>query len=190
MRFLNGEPLEITLALIKPDAVEDCRTGMIIHDIENFGDYMIGDVLATTWSPEFAAEFYREHKDRSFFTDLITFMSSGRLYMLTLVGPNAVRNWRNQMGATDPMKAAANSIREMYSRKDGIIMHNAVHGSDSIESAARECNLIRTALRAPSRVRVDGTPMQAPFFGEEAYRLIDRYKGLKWDGNKAKLVST
>lgn len=184
MHFLTGASLELTFALIKPDAVRNNDAGQILSKMED-GPYFVADVVSTTWSPQFAMDFYAEHRDKPFFPSLVKFMCSGRLYMVTLVGPNAVADWRARMGATDPEKAEVGTIRSMYGSHDGILMHNAVHGSDSIESAGREVRLVSSNLHRPSR----GSIMpRFPDFGEEAYALIEKYKNMKWDNIQERLV--
>jgi nucleoside-diphosphate kinase len=166
LHFLNGGRLEYTLALIKPDAVKANHVGAIIHMIED--SFIIGDMLSSRWDPADVAEFYGEHAGKQFYWDLVKFMSSERIIALTLIAPNAVEKWRQMMGPTDPKSAKEPTIRARFSAMDGIMMHNAVHGSDSDVSANREVNFVRSTLRV------------APRFGEEAYRLIEKYKGLAW----------
>lgn len=160
--------IETTLALIKPDAVQNRHAGMILHQMENH--FAVCDVNCAIWSRSLVAQFYLEHKDRPFFGDLIEFMTMDRIYAVTLVGPNAVGRWRALMGATDPKKADADTIRGIYGSKIGPIMHNAVHGSDSQKRAFEEIDIVRKATRVSKSVRY--TTMSA--FGDVAQQ-VSRY---------------
>ncbi len=182
MHFLTGEMLEYTVALIKPDAVKAGHAGKIISEME--GQFFVADVLCATWPTSFAEDFYVAHRNKGFYYKLVNFMCSGRLYMVTLVAPDAVGKWRAMMGATDPLEASDLSIRGRYAAKDGVIMHNAVHGSDTIESAGREIKLVRSRLF--TKASLGGAGVQCPQFGEEAYSLVEKYKNLVWtpDGLK------
>lgn len=157
--------LEYTVALIKPDAVRAGVAGKIISEMEK--QFIVADVLCAKWPRQFAEDFYVAHRNKGFYWKLVQFMCSDRLYMITLVAPDATRKWREMMGATNPLEASEDSIRGMYSAKDGVIMHNAVHGSDDIESAARELKFINKSFY--------GT------FGEEAYAAIERHKNKEWN---------
>jgi len=172
--FLTGGRLEYTFALIKPDAIQARKAGAIIHQIED--NFLIGDMLCSRWDPADVSEFYGEHAGKAFYWDLVKFMSSERMIALTMVAPDAVNKWRSLMGPTDPMKASSGTIRGLFAAKDGVMMHNAVHGSDSDESARREVNFVRSTLRV------------APRFGEEAYRLIEKYKNQKWTAEGLRAV--
>lgn len=180
MHFLTGAPLEYTVAIIKPDAVRAGYMGNIITMMEV--NFFVADIYCTTWPRAFAERFYEEHQGKPYYNALATFMSSGRLAMITLVSPDAVGKWRAMMGATDPAKASELSVRGRYGAHDGVVMHNAVHGSDSIESAAKEGNLIRTYLTMRSTLTQNmlREPSQVPQFGEEAFNLIEKYKNLVW----------
>jgi nucleoside-diphosphate kinase len=126
--------MERTLALIKPDAVEDQFTGAIIACIEDAGFDIIGlKKLQLTVGQ--AEDFYAVHKDRSFFNELVEFMTSGPIIAMVLEKENAVDDWREFMGATDPEKAEEGTIRREFGRSIG---ENATHGSDSIENATNE----------------------------------------------------
>ena len=133
---------EFTVVIIKPDAVASKFDGYVLKWIVDSG-LSISNIIMTTWSEDMASAFYSEHKGKPFFDDLVKFMSSGPLYCLTLTGEDAIAKWRQLCGATDPKKAEALTIRGLYGSKTGPMMHNAVHGSDSPESAARESELIR-----------------------------------------------
>lgn len=137
--------IETTLALIKPDAVQNRHVGAILQQMENH--FVVCDVLCSIWSRTLVAQFYAEHKDRPFFNDLLDFMSMDRIYAITLVGPDVVSRWRRLAGTTNPRHADAGTIRGMYGSKVGPIMYNAVHGSDSQERAFEEIEIVRVATR-------------------------------------------
>lgn len=130
--------MEYTLAIIKPDAVAAGNVGNIISMIEKNGFHIEAMGMAQL-DREHAEEFYAEHKARPFFGELVEFMISGPIVVLALGKVNAVEEWRKLMGATDPEKAEAGTIRKLYGKslKEG----NATHGSDSRESAQRELAL-------------------------------------------------
>ncbi len=130
----EAQQSERTLALIKPNAVKAHHIGEIIALYEK-GGLKISALKMTLLSKQQAANFYHVHADRPFFQPLIQFMSSGPIVAIVLEGPNAVSRNREIMGATDPNKAAPGTIRAQF----GIsITENAVHGSDSLESAEQE----------------------------------------------------
>jgi nucleoside-diphosphate kinase len=122
--------------MIKPDAVENGHAGAIIDDIIKAG-FRIVALKYTKLSPELAGKFYEIHKARPFYNDLVSYMSSGPIYAAILEKDNAVEQFRNLIGATDPAKAAEGTIRRKYAKS---IEANAVHGSDSDENAAIEGN--------------------------------------------------
>lgn len=128
---------EITFALIKPDAVSAGNTGKIIDMIEKNG-FTIMALFKGMIDEEMASEFYAVHKDRPFFKDLITYITSGPVIAMALEKENAVAAWRELMGATDPLKAADGTVRKLYGTS---ISANAVHGSDSPENAEIELEL-------------------------------------------------
>jgi len=123
-----------TLGIIKPDAVEKSHIGEILDRIEKNGLCIIAMKMKTLSQAE-AAEFYDIHKERPFFNDLVSFMSSGPVVIMALEGVDAVHRYRQIMGATNPQNAAPGTIRADFAES---IDHNAVHGSDSTETAARE----------------------------------------------------
>lgn len=133
--------MEYTLAVIKPDAVRHHYMGAILTGMDD--DFQIHSLSYRTWMPLFARQFYAEHSGQIFFEDLVKFMCSGPSCAVVLTGPDAVQRWRQAMGATDPAKANPLSIRGRYGSLEGPIMWNAVHGSDSVESAGREIRLCR-----------------------------------------------
>ena len=125
---------ERTFSIIKPNAVEKNVIGEIITRFEQKG-LRVAAAKFTRLSREKAEGFYIEHKDRPFFSGLVHFMTSGPVLLLCLEGENAVLANREIMGATDPAKAAAGTIRKDFADN---IEANAVHGSDSLKSAERE----------------------------------------------------
>ena len=126
--------VERTLSIIKPDAVANNHIGAIISRFEKAGLNILAAKMMQL-DADTAGGFYAEHKDRGFFKDLVSFMTSGPILVLVLSGENAVTVNRDLMGATDPQKAAAGTIRADFAKS---IDENAVHGSDSEVSAARE----------------------------------------------------
>ncbi|MBM4137959.1 MAG: nucleoside-diphosphate kinase [Nitrospira sp.] len=125
---------ERTLAIIKPDAVKKHAIGDIINRYERAGLTPVA-MKAMQMSKPVAEGFYAVHKARPFFDSLCTFMSSGPAVVLVLQGEDAIKKNRELMGATDPAKADAGSIRKAHGTN---IEFNAVHGSDSSETAAFE----------------------------------------------------
>jgi nucleoside-diphosphate kinase len=126
--------IERTLSIIKPDAVAKNVIGEIYSRFEKAGLQVVaGKMMHLT--QEQAEGFYAEHKERPFFGDLVSFMTSGPVMVQVLQGENAVLTHRDLMGATNPADAAAGTIRADFAQS---IDENAVHGSDSVDSAARE----------------------------------------------------
>lgn len=126
--------IEKTFSIIKPNAVKKNAIGDIIATFEKAG-LKIGALKLTTISKEKCELFYAEHKERPFFGELVSFMTSGPVVLMCLAGEGAVMKNREIMGATDPKKAAPGTIRAKHGDSVG---ENAVHGSDSPESAKRE----------------------------------------------------
>jgi nucleoside-diphosphate kinase len=126
--------VERTLSIIKPDAVAKNVVGAIYSRFEQGGLRVIAARMQHLSRAE-AEGFYAVHRERGFFKDLIDFMVSGPVIIQVLEGENAVLKHRDLMGATDPKKAAAGTIRADFASS---IDENAVHGSDSAENAARE----------------------------------------------------
>lgn len=126
--------MERTFAIIKPDAVGARLTGRIIQRIEDEG-FQIRAMRMVNLTKQEAEGFYAVHRERPFFSSLTTFMSSGPVVVLALEAPDAIRKWRTLMGATDPAKAEAGTLRKEFGRS---IEHNATHGSDAPETAAFE----------------------------------------------------
>jgi nucleoside-diphosphate kinase len=125
---------ERTLAIIKPDAVSARQAGRIVQRIEEAGLQIRAMRLVNLTKKE-AECFYAVHRERPFFASLTSFMSSGPAIVMALEAPDAISKWRTLMGATDPAKADAGTLRKEYGRS---IEHNATHGSDAPETAAYE----------------------------------------------------
>lgn len=126
--------LERTLSIIKPDAVEKHKIGAIVARLEEEG-FVVRAMKRIHLTRAQAEGFYAEHKGRGFFDELVTFMSRGPIVVMALEREDAVAKYREVIGATDPAKAAPNTIRKLYG---GSVGENAVHGSDKPETAARE----------------------------------------------------
>ena len=123
-----------TLAILKPDCVKKNLIGKVVTLIQNAG-FKISAMKMVKLTPDAAKGFYEVHKDRPFFNDLISYMTSGPCVPIALEKENAVEDFRRLIGATDPAKAAEGTIRKLYADS---IQENIVHGSDSNENAAME----------------------------------------------------
>lgn len=130
-------PMETTFSIIKPNAVKKNAIGAIIKMFEDNGLKIAAAKLVKLEKAK-CEEFYAEHKERPFFGELVSFMTSGPVMLMALHGENAVSRNREIMGATDPAKAAEGTIRKLYGDNVG---ENAVHGSDSPASAQRELKI-------------------------------------------------
>lgn len=131
-----------TFTMIKPDATSKGYTGAILDQIIKAGF----EVKAMKWihlSPAQAGQFYEVHKERPFYGELVEFMSSGPIVAAILEKENAVADFRNLIGATNPAQAEEGTIRKKYAASIG---ENAVHGSDSDENAAIEGNFFFSGL--------------------------------------------
>ena len=126
--------IERTLSIIKPDAVAKNVIGKIISRFEENNLFLVAGKLVHL-SDEMASGFYAEHEGKPFFNDLKKFMTSGPVFVQVLEGENAVQKNRDLMGSTNPKEAAPGTIRADFANS---IDANAVHGSDSVESAKRE----------------------------------------------------
>ncbi len=126
--------MEKTFAMIKPNAVRKNQIGRILTMMEEDGLKVVGAKLKHLSRQE-AEGFYAEHRERPFFNSLVTFMTSGPTVLLVLEGAGAVEKYRKLMGATDPAKAAPQTIRKVFGES---LEANSVHGSDSPASAERE----------------------------------------------------
>ena len=125
---------ERTLAIIKPDAVQRRLAGRILQRIEGEG-FQIRAMRRVHLTRDEAEGFYAVHRQRPFFGSLTGFMSSGPSVVMVLEAPDAIKKWRTLMGATDPAKADAGTIRNEFASSIG---ENATHGSDAPETAAYE----------------------------------------------------
>lgn len=131
-----------TFTMIKPDAMKNGHAGAIIDRILKEGFKIIA-LKQTKLSADKAGEFYAIHKERPFYGELVEFMSSGPIIAAILEKENAVSAFRTLIGATDPAKAEANTIRKLYAASVG---ENAVHGSDSDDNAKIEGDFFFSGL--------------------------------------------
>ncbi|MGZ4957904.1 MAG: nucleoside-diphosphate kinase [Methylomonas sp.] len=141
--------IERTFSIIKPDAVAKNVIGEIVSRFEKNGLRIVASKMVQL-SKEQAEGFYAEHKERGFFNDLVSFMTSGPVVVQVLEGENAVLKNRELMGATNPKEAAPGTIRADFAVS---IDENAVHGSDAPESAAREIAYFFSADELCDRIR-------------------------------------
>jgi nucleoside-diphosphate kinase len=125
---------KLTFTMIKPDAVESNNIGAILQKINEAG-FVIRAMKYTRLSAEAAGQFYAVHSERPFYNDLVSYMSKGPIVAAILEKENAVADFRELIGATDPAKAAPGTIRALFAKS---IEANAVHGSDSDENALIE----------------------------------------------------
>jgi nucleoside-diphosphate kinase len=125
---------ERTLAIIEPDAVERRLAGRVIQRIEESG-FQIRAMKQVHLTEKQAEGFYAVHRERPFFKSLTSFMSSGPAIVLVLEAADAIKKWRTLMGATDPAKADAGTLRKEFAQS---IERNATHGSDAPQTAAYE----------------------------------------------------
>ncbi len=132
----------ITFTMIKPDAVKNGHIGNILNHITSAG-FKIVAMKYIQLSNEKAGEFYGIHRERPFFNDLVSFMTSGPIVAAVLQKENAVADFRTIIGATDPKKADVGTIRNLYADS---IEANAVHGSDSDDNAAGEAAFFFSAF--------------------------------------------
>jgi nucleoside-diphosphate kinase len=130
----NPMAIERTFSIIKPDATARNLTGAINAMIEGAGLRIIAQ-RRTRITREQAETFYAVHRERPFFRELVEFMTSGPVVVQVLEGENAIARYREIMGATDPAKAAAGTIRKIHAKSVG---ENSVHGSDAPETAQQE----------------------------------------------------
>ncbi|WAR45448.1 nucleoside-diphosphate kinase [Methylomonas rapida] len=141
--------IERTFSIIKPDAVAKNVIGEIVSRFEKNGLRVVASKMLQL-TQEQAEGFYAEHKERGFFKDLVSFMTSGPVIVQVLEGENAVLKNRELMGATNPKEAAPGTIRADFAVS---IDENAVHGSDASESAAREIAYFFSANELCDRIR-------------------------------------
>ena len=137
----------LTFGIIKPDAVRGSKTGAIIQRITD-GGFRLRAMKLIQMTLEEAEGFYDVHRERPFFPELTEFMSSGPCVVMALEGEGAVKAWRDLMGATDPSKADAGTLRKEFG---GSLGENAVHGSDSEENAAIEISYFFSKLEIVNR---------------------------------------
>jgi len=123
-----------TLSIIKPDAMEKQKNGAILAQFQDNG-FTVVALKQIHLTRKQAEGFYAEHRERGFFGELVDFMSRGPVTVLVLEREDAIAKYREVIGATDPAKADAGTVRKLYGANVG---ENAVHGSDKPESAARE----------------------------------------------------
>jgi nucleoside-diphosphate kinase len=126
--------VSLTLGIVKPDAIETGKAGKIIAHLEQAG-FTIRAARLVRLTLEQAGAFYEVHRERPFFSGLVSFMTSGPCLPMALEREDAVPTLRSVIGATDPAEAAAGTIRKLYAESKG---RNAIHASDSPENAARE----------------------------------------------------
>ena len=125
---------DLTFAIIKPDAMKALHAGRILARIEEAG-FTVRALRLVHLTKAEAEGFYAVHRARPFFASLTEFMSSGPCVVMALEAPDAIKKWRTLMGATDPAKADAGTLRKEFGAS---IEHNATHGSDAPETAAFE----------------------------------------------------
>ena len=130
--------MEQTLCIIKPDAVKNSFVNEINKIIED-NKLIVLKSKKIKISKDIAENFYSEHKEKSFFSELVDFMTSDYSVVQILQGENAVANYRKLMGATNPDEATQGTLREKFAES---LSKNAVHGSDSLESAQREIDIM------------------------------------------------
>ena len=126
--------MERTLLFIKPDAVKEGKTGKIISMVEENG-FCIRDIKMVWLSSEEAGDFYKIHKGKFFYDELVKYITSGPIIVLLLEKKDAVKSLRKLVGATDPSKAETGTIRRLYGKD---VQKNAVHASDFPSNAKRE----------------------------------------------------
>lgn len=131
-----------TLGIIKPDAVKKNIVGQIVRRAED-KDLAVVAMKMVHLTKKQAEGFYYVHRERPFFESLTKFMSEGPVVVMVLRGENAIERWREIMGATDPSKAAEGTVRKIFGES---VERNAVHGSDSPESARFEIGYFFAAL--------------------------------------------
>jgi nucleoside-diphosphate kinase len=131
-----------TFTMIKPDAVANGHAGKILDHIIQAG-FSVVALKYTRLTAEQAGAFYAVHKERPFYADLVSFMTSGPIYAAILEKDNAVADFRNVIGATNPEQAAEGTIRRLYAKS---IDANAIHGSDSDENAEIEGSFFFSAF--------------------------------------------
>ncbi len=139
--------IEQTFAIIKPDAVKAGNAGKIISMIEDKG-FEILRLQKGQLSKDLAELFYDVHKEKPFFNELVEFISSGPIIIMALQKDDSINEWRKLMGATDPANAEEGTVRKQFGSSIG---QNAVHGSDSPDTARQELGLFFAEPTAPQK---------------------------------------
>ena len=135
--MLKDEDMEKTFAIIKPRAVKEKNSGKIIAMIEAAGfDIVCMEKIIVSYKE--AEELYAEHQGKPFYLELVHGLTASPVVIMVLAKENAVKEWRHLMGATDPSKAESGTVRALFGTSIG---ENAAHGSDSVQSAHRECDI-------------------------------------------------
>jgi nucleoside-diphosphate kinase len=124
----------LTLGMLKPDAIESGKAGLIIAHLQKEG-FVLRAGRLTRLTQAQAGAFYEVHRGRPFYNDLVAFMTSGPCFPMALERDDAVAHLRTVIGATDPAEAAAGTVRKLYAESKG---KNAIHASDSLDNARRE----------------------------------------------------
>ncbi|XP_035995349.1 thioredoxin domain-containing protein 6 isoform X2 [Fundulus heteroclitus] len=172
-------PKQRTLAVIKPDALEDHRD-TILKEIRGRG-FAVAQLKETVLSRDMAEEFYKEHREKAFFNQLVDFMCRGPCMMLVLTKENAVEEWRAMMGPTDPEKAKETSPQSLRARFAADILHNSVHGSSNERHAEEKIRFIFGDINTDA----------APTADRETSRTVSAEEsGCSEDGNKGISRST
>ena len=138
----EGPPMELTLCLIKPDAVRRDLAGSILFMIQKTGLKVVAMKMVRLDLNQ-AQGFYHVHRERPFFGELTEYMASGPIVAVVLAGDNAIKRYRELMGATDPTQADEGTIRKVYALSK---QENSVHGSDAPETAAFEISYFFNAM--------------------------------------------
>ncbi|XP_054888436.1 thioredoxin domain-containing protein 6 isoform X2 [Poeciliopsis prolifica] len=146
-------PQQRTLAVIKPDAMEEHRD-TILEEIQGRG-FTVAQLKETVLSREMAEEFYKEHREKPFFTQLVDFMCRGPCMMLVLTKENAVEEWRAMMGPSDPEKAKEISPQSLRARFAANILHNSVHGSSNEQHAEEKIRFVFGDISADAAPNAD-----------------------------------
>ena len=120
--------------LIKPEAVKNHHVGDILSRVEKSG-FSLAALKMVQLTPEQAKQFYKVHADKPFYNELTDYIASGPIVAVVLSGPQAIHRYRDLMGATNPEKALPGTLRKDFGES---VQQNAVHGSDSLESAQQE----------------------------------------------------
>jgi nucleoside-diphosphate kinase len=141
--------VEKTYLMVKPDGVQRNLIGEIVQRFEKKGFQLLGAKLMQI-TPQLAEEHYGEHKERPFFGELVSFITSGPVFAMVWQGENVIKTAREMMGKTNPSDAAPGTIRGDYATT---MSKNIIHGSDGTESAEREINLFFTSEELVSYTR-------------------------------------